>query len=151
MKSRSDSIWAALLEKAWAKVSGGYDRIPHGLPNEALSALTGVPSKTIIFYGQKPEYIWELINRYTSEDSLMCASTSFIKKGEGSGLVGPHAYTLIGTTTLENKASKDEIRLVMLRNPWGQHEWNGNWSDTDKDLWTEEYLNQAKYMPNKDD
>ena len=37
-------IWAILLEKAWAKMHGSYQRIEGGLPSNALFALTGKPS-----------------------------------------------------------------------------------------------------------
>jgi calpain-15 len=37
-------LWAILLEKAWAKCHGSYQRIEGGLPSNALFALTGKPS-----------------------------------------------------------------------------------------------------------
>jgi calpain-15 len=39
-----DEIWAILVEKAWAKLHGSYQRIEGGLPSNALFALTGKPS-----------------------------------------------------------------------------------------------------------
>uniref|UniRef100_A0A8C3KJ67 Calpain-3 n=1 Tax=Calidris pygmaea TaxID=425635 RepID=A0A8C3KJ67_9CHAR len=43
------------------------------------------------------------------------------------GLVKGHAYsvTAVEETTFKGK----KLRLVRLRNPWGQVEWNGPWSD----------------------
>ncbi|KAF6129120.1 calpain 3 [Phyllostomus discolor] len=47
------------------------------------------------------------------------------------GLVKGHAYSVTG---LEETTFKDEkVKLVRLRNPWGQVEWNGSWSDGWKD------------------
>ncbi|XP_069861988.1 calpain-3 isoform X2 [Dipodomys merriami] len=47
------------------------------------------------------------------------------------GLVKGHAYSVTG---LEEATFKDEkVKLVRLRNPWGQVEWNGSWSDGWKD------------------
>ena len=39
------------------------------------------------------------------------------------GLVSGHAYTLV-----QAKQTKDGHKLVELRNPWGDFEWNGDWS-----------------------
>ena len=41
-----------------------------------------------------------------------------------------------------NKDGKD-IKLVKLRNPWGDTEWVGDWSD-DSNLWTEEIRQQIR-------
>ncbi|KAM4662812.1 calpain-3 isoform 2-T2 [Discoglossus pictus] len=50
-----------------------------------------------------------------------------------SGLVKGHAYSLTGVEETTYKA--DKVKLVRLRNPWGQVEWNGAWSDNSKE-WT---------------
>jgi calpain-15 len=39
-----EEIWAILIEKAWAKLHGSYQRIERGSPSNALFALTGKPS-----------------------------------------------------------------------------------------------------------
>ncbi|NXX88576.1 CAN3 protein, partial [Centropus bengalensis] len=43
------------------------------------------------------------------------------------GLVKGHAYSV--TAVEETTFKGQKIRLVRLRNPWGQVEWNGPWSD----------------------
>lgn len=40
-------IWVMLLEKAWAKVFGSYQRIEGGQAGEALPALTGAPTTVL--------------------------------------------------------------------------------------------------------
>lgn len=37
-------IWVLLLEKAWAKIFGSYQRIEGGTTGEALPSLTGAPT-----------------------------------------------------------------------------------------------------------
>ena len=40
---KGEGIWAAILEKAWAKVNGNYDVTTAGYMNEAVGFLTGTP------------------------------------------------------------------------------------------------------------
>ena len=44
-----------------------------------------------------------------------------------SGLVKGHAYSVTSATMVTAKGK--EVKLVRIRNPWGQKEWNGDWSD----------------------
>ncbi|KAK6481151.1 calpain-3 isoform X1 [Huso huso] len=49
----------------------------------------------------------------------------------GTGLVKGHAYSVTGVEDIQHKETR--VRLVRLRNPWGQVEWNGPWSDKSKE------------------
>ena len=42
--NNQNEIWVLLLEKAWAKVFGSYQRIEGGTTGEALPALAGAPA-----------------------------------------------------------------------------------------------------------
>lgn len=48
-----DELWVLLLEKAWAKVYGGYAKIDAGLTRECLHDLTGGPTKTFFTDNEK--------------------------------------------------------------------------------------------------
>lgn len=50
-----------------------------------------------------------------------------IEKKLGSGLIKGHAYSITGISTVSVRGK--EVHLVRIRNPWGQKEWNGDWSD----------------------
>ncbi|KAG6910051.1 hypothetical protein DXG01_013497 [Tephrocybe rancida] len=50
-----------------------------------------------------------------------------------NGLIGGHAYSVLRAVEYNNK------RFVVLRNPWGDSEWKGPWSDGSKE-WTKEWL-----------
>ena len=41
---KTPEIWVLLLEKAFAKLYGSYQRIQGGAPSDALSQLTGCPT-----------------------------------------------------------------------------------------------------------
>lgn len=47
-RSKTGELWVILLEKAWAKVFGGYMNIEAGLTREALRDLTGACCKTFM-------------------------------------------------------------------------------------------------------
>ena len=46
-ESRGNELWVILLEKAWAKVHGSYERINGGHAHLTLHDLTGAPSYDI--------------------------------------------------------------------------------------------------------
>jgi hypothetical protein len=60
-------------------------------------------------------------------------SASGIANPEVNGLIGNHAYSVL--RAVEHKGKK----FVVVRNPWGDTEWNGPWSDGSKE-WTLEWL-----------
>lgn len=50
-----------------------------------------------------------------------------------NGLIANHAYSVLRAVEYNGK------RFVVIRNPWGQSEWTGPWSDGSKE-WTREWL-----------
>lgn len=42
-RNHGPELWAIILEKAYAKLHGGYSKIPKTLTENALFALTGAP------------------------------------------------------------------------------------------------------------
>lgn len=155
-KTKTDNVWAILLEKAWAKVNGGYDKIHSGIVSEALTAISGLPTKLIKFRSldekNKEKELWELLSSYTQQGNLMCVSTYSIvenSKIKERGLAELHGYTLLSIIEFNNENDpSNPIKLIKLRNPWGYQEWNGAWSDSDEDSWTKERL--EKYKDKKD-
>ena len=124
-KKGDNELWVPLLEKAWAKFYGCYERIEDGLTREALRSLTGAPSKVV--WNDDP-HLWEEILEGEEKDYIMTAGAidDFSKLKNSEGMVVSHAYSLISVIKLHKTH-----RLVKLRNPWGQGEWQGAWSDSD--------------------
>lgn len=151
-RSNGDELWVLLAEKAYAKIHGSYEAIRAGFAYEGMIDLTGCPSRNIRF--DLPETkakiasgaLWRELCHYDEENFLMSASTPgedhltesgrFAKSP--TGLIAGHAYTLISAVQLDCGH-----RLLRLRNPWGQMEWSGDWSDTSS-MWNEAIKDEIK-------
>jgi calpain-15 len=56
------------------------------------------------------------------------------------GLIDGHAYSLIKAKEITTKHGAI-VRLVLIRNPWGNKEWTGDWSDKSP-LWDDHVKKQ---------
>ena len=125
-----------LLEKAFAKSFGDYDALRAGWAYEALMDLTGAPTTKIFFDDDRTKAdiengnLWNFLVAMDRAKNLITCSTAGEDKWTegggtpvgGPGLVSGHAYSLI-----QARQTSDGHRLVQLRNPWGDFEWNGDW------------------------
>ena len=154
-QSNKNEIWVMLLEKAWAKVNGGYANIISGLPCEALEFLTGTGSLIYDFDNIEQEdieeYKREIIKNVQLADQNNClisCSTSANSSIQKVGLVEGHAYSLVSFYKIETSQNKS-VYLFRIRNPWSKGEWTGDWSDKSK-LWDSKAKSQVSF-DNKDD
>lgn len=78
-KTREDrhiEIWVLVIEKAWAKVFGSYQRIEAGTAGEALYPLTGSPQQQ--FYHDEIKDIdgfWQRLQLADKKKMPMCCCT----------------------------------------------------------------------------
>jgi hypothetical protein len=122
---QDDETWVPLMEKAYAKLHGSFESVVGGYEQNALEDLTGGVGKKWWIADEKPEFLWSQL-LLCSEGRLMMCSLSASGSGEvdgNQGILANHAYSVLRAIELEG------IRLVQIRNPWGQHEWTGRWSD----------------------
>ena len=155
-QSKGKELWVMLLEKAWAKVNGGYANIISGLPCEALEFLTGLGSlafdtENLSDEDDLNEYKYEIIKNVQIADKNNClisCSTSSNPNIEKVGLVDGHAYTLVSFHQIKTSQGKT-VYLFRIRNPWSQGEWNGDWSDKSK-LWDDKAKSQVNFQKKED-
>ena len=111
--SADNELWVMLIEKAWAKVHGGFLNISAGLIREALHDLTGAPAITYFNDEGTREERWSIIYDAEQNDFIMCAGTTDLmgdgtdQQEEKTGIVGSHAYALIaapGVSTSDQSA-----------------------------------------------
>ncbi|KAJ6467998.1 hypothetical protein C8R47DRAFT_1152164 [Mycena vitilis] len=139
--------WVPLIEKAYAKLHGDYSAISGGFSCEAIEDLTGgvsvfIPTKDIL----DPDVFWNEELLLATKDRLFgCGFDTLNGARNGNdditvnGLISAHAYSVLRAVEYNGK------RFVVLRNPWGDSEWTGPWSDGAKE-WTEEWLPALKQL-----
>jgi calpain-15 len=130
-------IWVSVLEKAYAKLNGNYFALISGSPTDAFSDLTGAPCEDYDLEDPRCQQMvknGKFWDRLANWDNWSCVIAAGITgQAKTKGLVSGHAYAL----TQAREANG--IKLVKLRNPWGNFEWQGDWGDNSS-LWTNETI-----------
>ena len=146
-KTNSNSLWVLLLEKAFAKLHGGYKTLTGGNENEALMDLTGAPTMSLNFKDKKVKdlinsgKLWDLIMNFEDEGYILSAATPYeplwIVSNDNNGMTPGQGFTVVGVK--EAKGNK----LINLRNTLANFEWDGDWCQSSA-LWTEDIIEIAK-------
>eukprot|EP01103_Thecamoeba_quadrilineata_P012643 TRINITY_DN32_c6_g1_i2.p1 TRINITY_DN32_c6_g1~~TRINITY_DN32_c6_g1_i2.p1 ORF type:complete len:450 (-),score=111.83 TRINITY_DN32_c6_g1_i2:105-1454(-) len=143
-RCRKNELWVSLLEKAYAKLHGSYESIEGGKPEEALEDLTGGVTKRWLIQNCEPELIWSELAKFNKGRLMGCSANNNQREGLlPNGLVTGHAYGILRVEEING------LRLIKIRNPWGQHEWNGRYSDGSKE-WTPQLRQQLNQKDKND-
>ena len=149
--SQGNELWVSILEKAWAKINGCYAKIGcGGSPHEVFDVLTEAYSEQVSVSKSKANEIWNKMVESQKKGFVMTAGTSGDVSNldiEEMGLSPGHAYTVLGVDEFEGSRGKEKV--VRLRNPWGNGEWNGDWCDSSS-KWTTALKNKVG-LTKKDD
>lgn len=73
-KANGNELWVLILEKAWAKLHGCYERIEAGHAHNVMTDLTGAPSFDIDIEEHGHEELWEYLVRAENKNYFMAAS-----------------------------------------------------------------------------
>ncbi|XP_058237595.1 calpain-2 catalytic subunit-like [Hemibagrus wyckioides] len=124
-------FWSALLEKAYAKVNGSYEALSGGSTTEGFEDFTGGLAEQYELRNA-PANMFQIIQKALASGSLLGCSIDITSAADSEAitrqkLVKGHAYSLTGAVEVNYRGGLE--KLVRMRNPWGQVEWTGAWSD----------------------
>lgn len=120
-------LWAMIVEKAWAKLKGGYPQIAGGNPGQAMEAITGKTSDSFRPSSRSALDVLSALERAEKDRHPVTCFTPKVEAGAGTdgkhgkkkkawnaladrlGVYASHAYSF--------KSVKDG--RISLENPWG--------------------------------
>ena len=140
-KTNSFELWGLLLEKAWAKINGGYLNIVSCSLADLFRALTGFSCQTINTKEEDMSNIWNIMKDAFNNKWVMCGTVRGDEpKAKKHGLVNGSTYNILFGEDIYDNSNKKQI-LIKMKNAWGANVWSGDYSEG-SNAWTENIIEQ---------
>ncbi|XP_044059362.1 calpain-9 isoform X1 [Siniperca chuatsi] len=127
-------FWSSLLEKAYAKLKGGYRALDMGYPHEAMVDMTGGVAE-VLTIASMPRDLPAFLRYLLVKGALINCANCQGPLGQRNelGIMFRHAYSLTAVEKVKTTYGTED--LVRILNPWGNTEWEGPWSDMKGPEW----------------
>lgn len=163
--SHDGEMWPCIMEKAFAKLCGGYEKLDGGHSGFALAAMLGHPDVVMYWKPKEDEDLWvetpgawsdndvqnvqwlgggrqlrgqqmfDILAQYDSKNYPMCCSSHSGSDSDTNDQGIVQGHAYSLLQVKKNVCGKN-FDLLQVRNPWGNSEWTGDWGD-DSALWEE--------------
>ncbi|KAF4076614.1 hypothetical protein AMELA_G00217100 [Ameiurus melas] len=125
------AFWVALLEKAYAKLHGSYERLWAGQVCEALVDLSGGVAErwSLKKYVNTPggkSLFPELSEEMRKQSYISCCVHGAPMGAPDQGQF--HALNVMEWKDVKTSAGA-QVQLLQIRNPWGRRCWEGAWTE----------------------
>lgn len=140
-----NEFWSSLLEKAYAKLKGGYRALDMGFPHEAMVDMTGGVTevlKVVSLPRDLPAFLRHLLAKGALINCANCQGP--LEQRNELGIMFRHAYSL--TAVERVKTTHGVVDMVRILNPWGNTEWEGPWSDMKGPEWNTVSMEEQKRL-----
>lgn len=147
-----DTVWASLVEKAYAKCYGSYAYICGGNVSEALVDLTGAPVQDVSLERRESrknaffKHLHESVEKNALVGCAMCVKADTSGRIRHSkGVQHNHAYSVRKTSIIKRESGPPR-RMILVRNPQVTSctEYKGEYRKG-VGLWTEELKEKLGY------
>jgi len=133
-QSLNNELWFSLLEKAFAKLHGGYTDLENVRILEAMETLTGMPVAQKSLKDVAEDKLWAKLIEYDKRNYIMSAGS--FKRSELNKR--NRIFCVVSVTEING------YKLIKLRNHFGDFYWKGDFS-LNSNLWTDDIKEHIGY------
>ena len=120
--SPTKNIWGVILEKAWAKINGGYENIIVGKSKDVFDVFTPFRVLEINLKKFEEEVFWKYIKSSIENNCIIiCDTKSNIKGLDSIGFINNQTFSLLDVQS-DEKNKNDKKRNMKLRHSLGDNE-----------------------------
>lgn len=122
-------FWPTILEKAFAKIFGSYEKLHSGYEGTMLQAMTGAPTTKILmpesYTDDDAELVWNQLKDATEKKYVVVCTAKNSDLVTTMGVKPGQSYALVGAWGSADNAEAKKARLIQLRAPVKQTSFKG--------------------------